>query len=71
MTLVDVDASPRIAERERIVGLPTVVVIKDGREVERRIGLMAGDRLFRLLDRYADRRTANGAANSFQNEYER
>jgi thioredoxin 1 len=38
--LVEYDESPALVERYAIQGLPTVIVVKDGRPVERRVGLM-------------------------------
>jgi thioredoxin 1 len=38
--LTDHDASPALAERYRIQGLPTLILFQDGTEVQRRVGLM-------------------------------
>lgn len=48
--LVDHDANPRLAERFRIQGLPTLILLEGGVEVDRRVGLMARDDLYRLLE---------------------
>ena len=48
--LVDVDHEPALAERYRILGLPTGVLLRDGREVLRRVGLMTAAELSKLLD---------------------
>jgi hypothetical protein len=37
--LVDHEASPRLAERYAILGLPTVLLLSKGVEVQRRVGL--------------------------------
>ena len=37
---VDVDAEPELARRFGIMSIPTVVFLKNGREVDRKIGLM-------------------------------
>ena len=47
---VDVDASPQVAERQGIVGLPTVLILAGGRELARRIGSMRREDLLRLLE---------------------
>ncbi|MFI5361415.1 MAG: thioredoxin family protein [Elusimicrobiota bacterium] len=36
---IDVDAAPALADEARVKGLPTVVFLKNGREIDRRIGL--------------------------------
>ena len=46
---VDVDREAALAERYRIRGLPTVVLLADGREVLRRVGLMTRADLLKLL----------------------
>jgi thioredoxin 1 len=38
--LADHDASPALAERYRIQGLPTLILFDGGAEVQRRVGLM-------------------------------
>jgi len=42
---VDADASPRTAHRFEVMSLPTLILFKDGREVERLIGYMPKSRL--------------------------
>jgi thioredoxin-like negative regulator of GroEL len=48
--LVDADREPALAERYRIRGLPTVLLLRDGREVLRRVGLLTREELLKLLD---------------------
>lgn len=49
---VNVDAEPELARRFGIMSIPTVVVLKDGQEVERKVGLMPGGVYAALLDQY-------------------
>ena len=37
---INVDDHPNIAERYEVRGLPTVIAIKDGKEVDRSLGYM-------------------------------
>jgi thioredoxin 1 len=50
--IVEYDASPALVERYAIEGLPTVMVIKDGRPAERRVGLMGRAALQDVLRKY-------------------
>jgi thioredoxin-like negative regulator of GroEL len=52
LALIDVAASPRAAEHHGVAGLPTLVVIKEGREVARRVGLMSPEDLMKLIERH-------------------
>ncbi len=47
---VDVDSSPRIASRFAVQGIPTLVALRDGREVSRQVGAAPAARLRRLFD---------------------
>jgi thioredoxin 1 len=49
---LNVDENPGIAARYRVVGLPTVMVVEDGREAERRVGLMDSSALVKLFARH-------------------
>jgi thioredoxin-like negative regulator of GroEL len=49
---VDVDASPGLADRQGIVGLPTLLILAGGQERVRRIGAMSRADLLDLLERY-------------------
>jgi thioredoxin 1 len=46
---LDVDKNPEAAARLRILGIPTLVVFKDGREVTRMIGARGKDDLLQRL----------------------
>ena len=48
--LVDVDREPELAERCRILGLPSVLLMQGGREVLRRVGLLPRKDLLELLE---------------------
>jgi thioredoxin 1 len=50
--MVNVDLSPRLAERYAVQGLPTVMVVKDGRPEVRRVGLMGRAALQDLLRKH-------------------
>ena len=39
---VDVDAEPELARRFGVMSIPTVVILENGREVERKVGVMPG-----------------------------
>ena len=46
---VNVDEEPELAQRFRVMSIPTLVVVKDGREVQRAVGLHARDQLEEML----------------------
>ena len=48
----DVDENPELAGRFRISGIPTLVLIKDGREVERVVGMQSEARLASLVQKH-------------------
>ncbi len=47
---VDVDAEPELARRFGVMSIPTVVVLKDGQEVERTVGFQSAEVFNRILD---------------------
>lgn len=47
---VDVDAEPALAQRFGVMSIPTVILMKDGVEVERKVGLMPIDTYRQALD---------------------
>ena len=49
---IDMDANPAVSARYNIVGLPTVLVVDGGKEVERRVGLMDSSAIVKLLARH-------------------
>ena len=46
---LNVDRSPEAAARLRILGVPTLIVFKDGREVTRMVGARGKDEVLRAL----------------------
>ena len=46
---VDVDAQPELAQRFRIMSIPTLIVFKDGKEYKKLIGLTSKEELKALL----------------------
>jgi thioredoxin 1 len=53
--LVNFDQNPGLVERYGVQGLPTVLVVKDGRPAERRVGLMGRAALHDLLRKHLGR----------------
>jgi len=49
---VNVDEEPDLARRFGVMSIPTVVFLKDGREVGRKVGLMPGAVFAAELDKY-------------------
>ncbi len=49
---VDVDKNARLARRFGVKGIPTIVVIKDGKEVERVVGATSKEAIGRMLDKH-------------------
>ena len=49
---VDVDAEPALAQRFGIMSIPTLVVLKDGREVARTVGVQPMGALAAMLDEH-------------------
>ena len=49
---LDVDESPNTAECFQVFSIPTLIVFKDGCEVERLVGLCAKNRIEELLKKY-------------------
>jgi thioredoxin len=50
---VDVEESPELATRYAVQGLPTLLIFTGGDVVQRRVGLMAREDLFELLESQA------------------
>lgn len=46
---VDVDAQPELAQRFRIMSIPTLIVFKDGKEYKKMIGLTSKEELKALF----------------------
>ena len=49
---IDVDEEEELAMEYGIMSIPTMVVIKDGEEVERRIGVMKKEAILEMLSQY-------------------
>lgn len=49
---VDVDQEPGLAQQYQVMSIPTLVVFKDGKEVERLIGLHSEEQIQSVLDRF-------------------
>ena len=49
---VNVDEEPDLARRFGIMSIPTVIFLKDGQEVDRKVGLMPGAMFSAVLDKY-------------------
>ena len=47
---VDVDNEPNLARRFGIMSIPTIIILKDGVEVDRKVGLMPMDAYTKALD---------------------
>jgi len=50
---LDVDENPELAERYGVQSIPTLLVFKDGRVVEQRIGAVPKAEMARMLDAHA------------------
>jgi thioredoxin 1 len=50
---LDVDESPDLAQRYGVQSIPTLLVFKDGRVVEQRIGALPKAEMARMLDAHA------------------
>ena len=48
--VVNVDEEPALARRYSVKGLPTLLVVKDGEESQRRVGLMGRERIRGVID---------------------
>ncbi len=49
---IDVDKQPELAKQYKVNALPTVVAVKDGREVERLIGYQSEGKLKKLVSKH-------------------
>ena len=45
ITKLDVEANPRVTTKFQVEGIPTLILFKDGKPVERLVGYMPKDRL--------------------------
>lgn len=51
---LNVDENPRTAERFRIFGIPTLLIIKNGKEVDRIVGLVPKDHIEAHLKKHSE-----------------
>ena len=51
---VDVDRIPAIAQRYRVMAIPTVLIINNGKEVKRLVGLKTGAEYIAILDKLVE-----------------
>jgi thioredoxin 1 len=49
---VDVDENPSISQRFGIKGIPTLILFKDGKEVERAVGATSKEAISRMIDKH-------------------
>ncbi|PTT78569.1 thioredoxin [Pelomonas sp. HMWF004] len=49
---INADQNPKSAEQFSVRGLPTLVILRNGKEVDRVVGTQSKTRLAALLDRY-------------------
>jgi thioredoxin 1 len=47
---VDVDAEPALAARYGVMSIPTVILFKDGAEIDRKVGFMPASAYTQILD---------------------
>ena len=47
---VDIDEEPDLAARYGVMSIPTVILFKDGKEVERKVGVMPAQAYTQMLD---------------------
>jgi thioredoxin 2 len=52
---LDVDANPHVSSRYRVQSIPTLLIIKNGREVDRLVGAQSRDAILRKLQPLLDR----------------
>jgi thioredoxin 1 len=46
---LDVDANPRMAQKYNVMGIPAMILFKDGREVDRIVGYMPKPKLWEKI----------------------
>lgn len=47
---VNIDEQPSLAQRFRVMSIPTAIVLKDGKEVNRSVGLVPLDNVLALVE---------------------
>lgn len=48
---LDVDANPRMAQQYQVLGIPAMILFKDGKEVDRVVGYMPKPKLWEKLSK--------------------
>jgi thioredoxin 1 len=51
---LNVDQSPSTPQRYGVRGIPTIILFKDGKEIDRVVGATSKETLTRLIDKHAD-----------------
>ena len=49
---VNTDEEPELAQRYQVSGIPTVIFFKDGREIDRKVGVMPPDAFVQVLEEH-------------------
>ena len=57
---LDIDTAPAIAARYAVQGIPLLLVLADGREIDRVVGAVPADRLREVLTRHVAQGAARG-----------
>jgi thioredoxin 1 len=57
---VDIDEKPEMALQYNVMGVPTMIVVKDGAEAFRKSGLVTKQALTEILSQFADKQVLNG-----------
>jgi thioredoxin 2 len=58
---LNIDEAPAIASRYRVQGIPLLVVIKDGQEIDRVVGAVPAGQLREVLERHLPAQAAAGS----------
>ena len=57
---LDIDPAPAIASRYGVQGIPLLMVIRDGREIDRLVGAVAPDTLRTMIDQHVSAAARGG-----------
>lgn len=49
---IDVDEIPQVAEKYNVMSVPTVIILKDGKEVERQVGFPGKEAYVQLINKH-------------------
>lgn len=50
---IDVDRNPEVAQQYKIMGVPTLILFKDGKPQWRQSGVIQADHLVQIIDQHA------------------